>query len=61
MSSEISPRRNGRIYLGMNWDSLFLREWSRWSEEIGKAERLLKDVRAMEIGAVLRNTALLKR
>jgi hypothetical protein len=42
--------------LGMNWDYLFLREWSRWGEEIGKPERLPKDVRAMKIGAVLSST-----
>jgi hypothetical protein len=30
-----------------------LREWSRWGEEIGKAERLPKDVRAVKIGVVL--------
>jgi hypothetical protein len=39
----------------MSWDYLFLREWSRWGEEIGKAERLPKDVRAIKIGVVLRS------
>lgn len=47
------------MFLGMNWDFLFLREWSRWGEEIGKVERLPADVWAMKIGAVLKSTAFL--
>ena len=40
---------------------MLLREWSRWGEEIGKAERLPKNVGAMKIGAVLRSTAFSKK